>query len=159
MPGEILDKVAELVLDNFSNDQDVKDGMDASLCAWNLDTQTIYWSGANNPLWIMGKQGLSIVKPDKQAIGQIDNRVPYTTHQLSLESGDVLYLFTDGFSDQFGGPKGKKLTRSKFQEWLQELGNLNMDDQRKRLLEQHLAYRGNLPQVDDVCVMGLRPFS
>lgn len=159
LPGEILDKVAELVLDNFSNDQDVKDGMDASLCAWNLETQTIYWSGANNPLWVMGKQGLSIVKPDKQAIGQIDNRVPYTTHHLSLESGDVLYLFTDGFADQFGGPRGKKLTRSKFQEWLQELGNLNMNDQRKRLLEQHLEYRGNLTQVDDVCIMGLRPFS
>jgi serine phosphatase RsbU (regulator of sigma subunit) len=158
MPGKILDKVAELVLDNFSNDQDVKDGMDASLCAWNLETQTIYWSGANNPLWVKGKQGLSIIKPDKQAIGQLDNRIPYTTHKLSLEIGDVLYLFTDGFADQFGGPKEKKLTRSKFQEWLLDLGHLNMDEQRKRLLEQHLAYRGNLSQVDDVCIMGLRPF-
>ena len=156
MPGEILDKVAELVLDNFSNDQDVKDGMDASLCAWNQETQTLYWCGANNPLWVIGKDGLLAWKPNKQAIGQVDNRVLYTTHTVSLNKGDFIYLFSDGFADQFGGEKGKKLTRLRFQEWLLEVVPLPPSQQRKKLMEQFETYRGNLPQVDDVCVLGVK---
>jgi serine phosphatase RsbU (regulator of sigma subunit) len=134
----------------------VKDGMDASLCAWNQETQTLYWCGANNPLWVIGKDGLLAWKPNKQAIGQVDNRVLYTTHTVSLNKGDFIYLFSDGFADQFGGEKGKKLTRLRFQEWLLEVVPLPPSQQRKKLMEQFETYRGNLPQVDDVCVLGVK---
>ena len=156
MPAEILDCVAELVLENFSTDDDVKDGMDASVCALNTSTGELFWAGANNPLWLIRHAELIEYKPNKQPIGKFDGRVPYTNHKIEIAKGDTIYLFTDGYADQFGGERGKKLTKAKFREAILIMQRLSLVEQKKYLLDLHLNYKGSLGQVDDISVIGVR---
>jgi serine phosphatase RsbU (regulator of sigma subunit) len=156
-PGKILDKTREIVISEFEkSDQEVKDGMDISLCA--ITENKIQWSGANNPLWIIkrGSSELIEIKPDKQPIGKYAESKPFTTHELILESGDTLYIFTDGFSDQFGGEKGKKFKASSMKELLVSIQHLTMEDQKTALNDAFEKWRGTLEQIDDVSVIGIR---
>ncbi len=163
LPSEIFDKTRELVIENFAkSDEEVQDGMDASLAALDVKNRTLLWSGANNPLWIIKKNSstneyvFEEIKADKQPIGKGYETKPFTTHQIQLNEGDTIYLFTDGYADQFGGEKNKKLTKAKFRELLLGLASLSMDEQRTKLLDFHNTYRGSNEQVDDICVMGVR---
>jgi tetratricopeptide (TPR) repeat protein len=177
-PGQILDKTREIVIQEFDkSEEDVKDGMDISLVAIQpthaangensnitgshyengTNTYTILWSGANNPLWIIRK-GESVVeeyKPNKQAIGKVENPSNFTTHQLTLHKGDRLYVFTDGFADQFGGDKGKKFMYKAFKELLLSVSQLSMVEQHKKLEMVFEEWRGENEQIDDVCVIGV----
>jgi len=156
-PGKILDKTREIVISEFEkSDQEVKDGMDISLCA--ISEKKIQWSGANNPLWIIkhGASDLIEIKPDKQPIGKYAEAKPFTTHELILESGDTLYIFTDGFSDQFGGEKGKKFKASTMKELILKIQNLKMEDQKIALNDAFEKWRGALEQIDDVNVIGIK---
>ena len=158
-PSLILDKVAELIDESISLDKEVKDGMDVSLCAFNNLTRELYWAGANIPLWI-ARNGtfyeLLEFKPDKQPIGLVEKRVPYTNHKVEIQKGDILYLVSDGYADQFGGEYGKKLTRKKFKELLLLQKGKSLNDQQKNLLEFHNEYRKYTDQIDDILVMGIR---
>ena len=163
LPSEIFDKTRELVIENFAkSDEDVQDGMDASLAALDVNSRTLLWSGANNPLWIIRKDVntheyvLEDIKADKQPIGKGYETKPFTTHQIQLNEGDTIYLFTDGYADQFGGEKNKKMTKAQFRALLLSLAHLPMEKQRSALLEFHDQYRGNEEQVDDICVIGVR---
>ncbi len=156
-PGKILDKTRELVIETFEkSDHEVRDGMDISLCAYNKKTKVMNWSGANNPLWIARKREWIEVKPDKQPIGKYENSKPFTTNKMQMEEGDVFYIFTDGYADQFGGPKGKKFKYKPFQELLMENSALALDVQKQKLDVAFESWKGNLEQVDDVCVIGVR---
>jgi tetratricopeptide (TPR) repeat protein len=160
--GKMLDKVRELVIETFEKSEgEVKDGMDISFCAltFNGKTTSLEWSGANNPLWIMKgntTQELLEVSPDKQPVGKQDGQKPFTTHILDLNKGDTIYLFTDGYADQFGGPKGKKFKAAQFKEKLLSMVNQSMDMQRQILDETLNAWKGNLEQIDDILVIGIR---
>jgi len=156
-PGKILDKVRELVLETFEKSQDnVQDGMDISLCCINTNRKEVRWSGAHNPLWYVKQGEIHELPPDKQPIGKHDNPQPFHTHSLNLQKGDTLYLFTDGYADQFGGPKGKKFRYKHFEEMLLANAGKAMDEQ-KNILENSLnEWKGNLEQVDDILVMGVR---
>jgi serine phosphatase RsbU (regulator of sigma subunit)/antitoxin component YwqK of YwqJK toxin-antitoxin module len=159
MPGNIFDKTRQLVMENFAkSDEEVNDGMDASLCVLDINTRKLRWSGANNPIWIYraSEKRMQEIKPDKQAIGRGYEFAPFTTHELELEKGDIIYIFTDGYADQFGGVKGKKLTKAKFREYMLHIAELPMETQREKLLAQHDEWRGKLEQVDDICVIGVR---
>jgi serine phosphatase RsbU (regulator of sigma subunit) len=108
-PNKILDKTRELVLETFAkSESDIKDGMDISLCSLNTKTNELLWSGANNPLWYVSANNLNEIKGDKQPIGKTDDPKPFTTHKIELQKGDTIYIFTDGYADQFGGEKAKK---------------------------------------------------
>lgn len=156
-PGKILDAVTDIVVEKFQSSTDgIKDGMDICLCKINIENRTVEYSGANNPLYIIKDGGLETIKPNKQPIGQFEYRVPFDTHKLTLDKGDILYLFTDGFADQFGGDNGKKL---KYKPFKSEL----MDAHEKPLHEQMIIldaffekWKGDYEQVDDVCVIGIR---
>ena len=164
-PGKLLDRTRELVVQRFEKSgEDVKDGMDISLCSLNFSKKselsksfaTLQWAGANNPLWIIRNNELIEYKANKQPIGKVDNPKPFTTHTIDLQKGDTIYIFTDGFADQFGGEKGKKLMYKPFKELLLSIQDKTMDEQ-KELLEEHFEnWKGNLEQVDDVCVIGVR---
>lgn len=156
-PGKILDKTRELIVETFSkSEKDVKDGMDISLLSINLKNFEIKWAGANNSLWFI-KQGESYeVKADKQAIGKTDNPKPFNTHVIQLQKGDLLYLFTDGFADQFGGEKGKKFKYKPLRELLISNAHLSLPEQERILEKRFESWQGNLEQVDDVCVAGIR---
>ena len=106
-PGAILDKTREIVIQEFEkSDEEVKDGMDIALCS--IEGNSLQYAGAHNPLWIVRQGTITELKADKQPIGKFEHATPYSTQSFDLESGDSLYLFSDGYVDQFGGPKGKK---------------------------------------------------
>jgi ligand-binding sensor domain-containing protein/serine phosphatase RsbU (regulator of sigma subunit) len=160
-PADILDKVAELVIDDFNknaeDNEEIKDGMDASLCALDTDTGKLQWAGANNPLWLIRKgQALEETKADKQPVGRSDERHPYTNHEFQLDKGDVIYLVTDGYADQFGGGKNRKFQKRQLKELLFSLHQLPMDVQRNKLYEAFTNWRGENEQIDDVCIIGVR---
>ncbi len=182
-PGEILDKVRELVLETFSkSEREVKDGMDISLCLLDLKKNELKWAGANNPLWILRKSTTDVesfstnpndekittenkelvsheiieLKPDKQPIGATEKPAPFTTQTVKLMKGDILYMSTDGYADQFGGNKGKKFKDSNMKKFLLEICTQPMDKQSKLLDEQIEIWKGSLEQVDDICVAGVR---
>ncbi len=159
-PGEILNKLRELVIETFnsSHDGEVKDGMDIALLAIDKQTKKVEYAGANNPLWIAHKttKEMEVIKADKQPIGKFDHAVPFSTHELQLAEGDCLYIFTDGYADQFGGMKGKKLKYKPFQEMLLSNMHLPMHEQKDLIEDAFVEWMSDFEQVDDVCVIGLR---
>jgi len=156
-PGEILDKTREIVIAEFDpegSEDEVKDGMDIAICS--LNGLQLKYAGANNPLWIIRDNEILETKPNKQPIGKFDNPVPYTTHEFTLQKGDSFFIFSDGYADQFGGEKGKKLKSSNFKKLLLSICDLPMSQQKDRLDTAFEEWRGELEQLDDVCVIGVR---
>ncbi|MBW7869053.1 MAG: tetratricopeptide repeat protein [Brumimicrobium sp.] len=158
-PGKILDKTRELVIEEFEKSEEgVKDGMDISLCGLNLKTNTLTWSGANNPLWIIRKKDTEVeeLKANKQPIGKYVSPEPFDTHTIQLETGDSIYIFTDGYQDQFGGEKGKKFKAKNMRELILSIRNQPMDNQREAIDIAFEEWKKSHDQVDDVCVIGVR---
>jgi serine phosphatase RsbU (regulator of sigma subunit) len=157
-PGKILDKVLELVLETFEKSGEIQDGMDISLASLSPSEGGIkvQWAGANNSLWYIQNNELKEIAPDKQPIGKYYNAKPFRTNNLKLQKGDTLYLFTDGYADQFGGEKGKKFKYAQLQQLIMENGQLTMEEQKSEMEKNFEAWKGNLEQVDDVLVIGIR---
>jgi serine phosphatase RsbU (regulator of sigma subunit) len=159
--NDILDKTRELLIQEFSKSENLmKDGMDISLCSLNMTNLELSWAGANNPLWIIREiNGVAEIierKADKQPVGNHISMNPFTNHNLQLERGDLIYVFTDGLPDQFGGEKGKKFKISQLRELLLRIYKLPMQDQYQEILATFEAWKGDLEQVDDICVIGVR---
>ncbi len=165
-PSDILDKLKELVVATFeSNGEEVKDGMDIALVSLRYlpakDNSTVcvlQYSGANNPLWILRKGASEIeeTKADKQPIGKFDYGKPFTNHEVEVHPGDCVYIFTDGYADQFGGPLGKKFRYKTLKTLLLSISDKPMSGQQKILDDTIESWRGDLQQIDDVCVIGIR---
>ncbi len=166
-PAKILDKVRELVMETFRsgeqvgeiNIEDIKDGMDISLCLLNTKTNELEYSGANNPLWILRKDGeeMEEIKADKQPIGVYhDANKPFTNHTVKLNKEDSIYLFSDGFADQFGGEKGKKLKYKPFKNMLISLRDKSLGEQKIILTAEFKKWKGEMEQIDDVCIMSVK---
>lgn len=163
-PGKILDVVTGLVSREFSENSiesdEIYDGMDVSFCAFHPGRMELRWAGANNPLWLVKSNGemltLNEVKPDKQAIGINDDIRPFMSHTFHVQPGDCLYLFSDGYADQFGGPKRKKFSSLAMRELIMQHCNQPMQIQQEKMVQAHEHWKGNLLQVDDICVWGIR---
>ncbi|TSJ42517.1 tetratricopeptide repeat protein [Fluviicola chungangensis] len=159
-PGLILDKTREFIVDELSKEEEdieISDGMDISLCTWNKDTNEITWAGANNPLWIWKKESQDImeIKPNKQPIGKHFDMKPFTTHSVELQKGDRIYLITDGYADQFGGPESKKFKAKNLKNLLVQISNEKINQQIEILRSTFFKWKGDLEQIDDVCIMGI----
>jgi serine phosphatase RsbU (regulator of sigma subunit) len=173
-PGKILDKLAQLVAENFSQSEEkIRDGMDLALCCLEIEnskTVRVHYAGANNPLWVINNNRQNIpasaiefkegggfeIKANKQAIGYTENITSFTTHVFDVEEGDKLYTFSDGYPDQFGGKLGKKYKSANFRRFLLSIEDKDMDEQKKLVDEEFENWKGELEQVDDVCVIGVR---
>ena len=158
-PAEILNKLRELVIETFNtSDEEIKDGMDMSLVIINKKTLEINFAGANNPLWIARKEEkeFEIIKSDKQPIGRFDYAKPFTNNKIQLKKGDCIYLFTDGYADQFGGTKGKKLKYKPLQDMMLQNIHLPMHKQQTLLENAFKDWMADFEQVDDVCIIGVR---
>ena len=156
-PALILNKVRELVIESFNtSSDDIKDGMDIALCAINFKTNKLNFSGANNGLYVVSGGQINEIKADKQPIGRYVTSEPFTNHEIDLKAEDTVYVFTDGYADQFGGEKGKKFKYEPFRDLLMANQSKNMNDQKMLLDKTFEDWKGNLEQVDDVCVIGVR---
>ncbi len=162
-PGMILDKTKELVLETFSKTgQNVKDGMDISLCSIqrNGNAVNVKWAGANNSLWYIHKGEIKELIANKQPIGQSENSQPFTTQSIALEKGDTLYFSTDGYYDQFGGDKGtangKKFMRKRLAQLFFEMKDQTIESQMDLVDKTFNNWKGKLEQIDDVCIAGIK---
>ncbi len=146
------------VLKQRKTENTIRDGMDMSICAIDYSSNQIQFAGANNPMYLIRNNELTEIKADKQPIGAyVDERVtPFTNHTIAGQKGDCLYLFTDGYADQFGGPKGKKFKHQQFKELLIEIAALPMETQKETLKNKINSWKGSLEQVDDILVIGFR---
>jgi PAS domain S-box-containing protein len=158
-PSKILDKLNAIVykaLGKKNGDKRIYDGMDMSLYSVDPETNTLHYSGANNPLYIVRNGELIELPADKKSIGNVLNVGPFTDHVFQLQSGDMIYSFSDGYADQFGGHKNKKFTRKQFKKILTGVAGKTAHEQ-KVILEKTLKWwMLGKEQTDDVCVIGVR---
>jgi len=155
IPGRILDGVRDFVANSFKNSNDnLNDGMDIALCA--IKNNVISFSGAHSPIWILRDHEILVTKGDKQPIGKFEKSSPFSTHEIPLQQHDQLYLFSDGYADQFGGEKGKKLKSANMKKLLTSLKDESMKEQGDSLGKIFDQWKGDLEQIDDVCVIGVK---
>ncbi|MBW8051174.1 MAG: SpoIIE family protein phosphatase, partial [Cytophagales bacterium] len=124
----------------------------------DLEGASLQYAGAYRPLFLVRNGELSEIKGDRFSIGglQIDRKRKFTNHTLDIQKGDSIYIFTDGFVDQFGGVKGKRFMSKRFKEFLQDIQDVNIREQGKVLDETIEKWRGNEEQIDDILVIGIR---
>jgi serine phosphatase RsbU (regulator of sigma subunit)/ligand-binding sensor domain-containing protein len=154
-PNEILNKTREIVINELGDDDNViNDGMDISLCV--LRQNKLYWSGANNPLWIVRNKEVIEYKGDKQPVGRFQKAFPFSLSEIILEKDDLIFIATDGFADQFGGPFGKKYKSLALKQLLMDNQKKDIQEIRKVLMRSFEIWKGKLEQVDDVCLIGFK---
>jgi PAS domain S-box-containing protein len=160
-PSLILDMInSELskVLHNTADGFSIKDGMDIVLCSINEKERVLEFSGANNALWLFRQGELDIIKGDKFPVGAYveNDQRSFTNHRVPLQDGDTVYIFSDGYADQFGGPKGKKFKYNQLRDLLSSLQDQPIEDHKQKLEEAFLEWKGGLEQVDDILIIGVR---
>jgi serine phosphatase RsbU (regulator of sigma subunit) len=156
-PALILDKTAEILTESFAkSSSSLKDGMDLALCCFDPKKQQITFAGAQRPIWLFRQGELIEFKGDKQPIGAFEERQAFSEIDLSVEKGDTLYLFTDGFVDQFGGTNSKKFKSVQLKELLQHIQNERLPVQQEQLLASFNNWKGSEDQTDDICFLGIR---
>ncbi|MFL2564953.1 MAG: SpoIIE family protein phosphatase [Parvicellaceae bacterium] len=134
-----------------------KDGMDISLCKLNMKKKTVEFSGAHNSLIHVRGEELKTYRGDHQPVGLLlGEKKPFTKHQVKLKKDDMLYIYSDGYQDQFGGAKGKKYMAAKFKKQLLKMSNKSEDQQLAILDQEFSSWKNDYEQIDDVCVMGVR---
>ncbi len=157
--NELLDALNDEFEQNFKKKADthqVRDGMDIGLVSIDKTTQKVEFSGANNPLWIFRSHAVEIIKPDKQPIGNYDYRQQFSLKVESVEEGDLLVLMSDGYQDQFGGESQKKYKPKNLRNKIAELKHLPADQIVKELHQEWKKWKGDLEQIDDVCILIMR---
>ena len=176
-----LNRLVQLTLtDKYG--ESMRDGMDLAFCKINIKLKKIYFSGANNPLWLISEKDklkvngeyllpnmtgngryLYEIKPDKKPIGKYSGvNTAFSLNEIEYNSSDQIYLFSDGYADQFGGDKGnemkggKKFKYKPFKRLLLENSSLSSEQQKEILWSTHISWRGDLEQVDDICIIGTK---
>lgn len=159
-PAEILNNLNKIITNTLSQRQDeakIRDGMDISICCVDLENNKMEFAGANNPIFIVRNNHVIEVTADKHPIGNFigENEFRFTNHVIDLFPNDRIYLSSDGYADQFGGPRGKKLKYTQFRDLLLENHDKPMKEQKLLLDQMFEHWRGELEQIDDVCVIGV----
>ena len=176
-PASILNQTNSIIRSHFEQENsqvEVRDGMDISLCKIVKNDSKIEFAGALNPLWIISKSkildnGKNVtvnlvdedsyfyeIKGDKQPIGRYIEQKKYLNHTVELNSGDIIYLISDGFADQFGGEKGKKFKYKTFKKLLLSIWERPLKEQNEILQKTIIDWMGDIEQLDDICVIGIR---
>jgi serine phosphatase RsbU (regulator of sigma subunit) len=153
-----LNRLSSEALNKSDEGRDkVRDGMDLALCAIDKKFKTLEYAGANNPLYIVRGEEIQEIKADKFAIASFEHgEMNYTNHIIELQKGDIIYIFSDGYADQFGGAKGKKFMYKQFRDLLLSIKSMDMRRQKEVLNEKIEQWKGSFEQVDDILVIGVR---
>jgi serine phosphatase RsbU (regulator of sigma subunit) len=163
-PARILNILNKNFAEIFSDVGNItlRDGMDVALCVIDKENNHLEFAGAYNPLYIIRNNKILAIKGDRFSVGldeykENQQQLNFTNHSLDLESDDKIYIFTDGYIDQFGGPQGKKYKKRRFRHLLLNIHNYPMEMQ-KELLEKSIAeWQGSYDQVDDILIIGIKP--
>ncbi len=154
-PHLILNYVREKLITNLSFDG-TQDGMDGTLMVYNKQKNTVSYSSANNKPILIKNGIITELNADKMPIGKGIKTDSFISHQIQLEKNDTLYFYTDGYADQFGGPKGKKFKYKQLNDLLFNISHLATKEQKEKLETDFENWKGGLDQLDDVCVIGIR---
>ena len=142
---------------NPKGNENSKDGMDCVLCAFDLQNMKLHFAAANNPLWLVRDNQLQEFKADKMPVGKYeDHAKDFTLQSIELKKGDLIYTFTDGYADQFGGPKGKKFKYKQLEQTLLGIVDKPLQEQHDILSKTINDWKGENEQVDDMLVIGVR---
>ena len=157
----LLDMLRESIIKALNqagneNEGETKDGMDMALCVIDFNTYELQFSGANNPLYLIRNNEVIETKGDKMPVGVCDNKKPFTNNFIQLQKKDLLYIFSDGYADQFGGPQGKKFKYKPLKNLLLSIQDKPMSEQKEILDKVIEDWRGDLFQVDDILIMGVK---
>ena len=159
-PDLILNETRNLIKEYLTDDDSLegtKDGMDGNLLSFDFENNKLYSASAINPIWIIRNGTIIEIKADRFPIGShIKDKTPFTLHEQDIVKGDVIYSFTDGFPDQFGGPNGKKFKYKQLQELLLSISDDTMENQKIKLNDVFTSWKGDFEQIDDVCLIGIR---
>jgi len=159
-PAAVLNETRKAIIERLKKDGTAdggKDGMDCSLIVLDKNKKQLTYALANNPLWIVRANSLLEFAPDKMPVGKHDkDQLPFAQHTVELNAGDIIYTFSDGFPDQFGGEKGKKFMYKKLKELLLSIAHLSMPEQEEKLRATVNTWKGKLEQTDDITVIGVR---
>jgi serine phosphatase RsbU (regulator of sigma subunit)/PAS domain-containing protein len=157
-PGTALSELDKRIRKALKQDEEPenRDGMDTAFCSLQVSTKILHYSGANRPLALIRNGELREIEPTKSPVGgQHPGEKKFEDHTIQLQEGDRVYLFSDGITDQFGGPKGKKYMKKRFYEFILSIRNLPLAGQKKELLAEFERWKGELEQTDDVCVIAI----
>lgn len=159
-PQDIFNKTRQLIIERLKKDgskEGGKDGMDASIICFDFKNNKISYCAAQNPIWIIRDGELTEIKPEKMPIGKhAHDNIPFVGGEFEIKKGDQIYTLTDGFQDQFGGPKGKKFMVKKMRAYVLSNSHLPMKEQHLQITEKFSEWKGEFEQVDDVCVIGVK---
>lgn len=158
-PAKILNSLRDKIISALKQRGDTgenKDGMDAVILNIDRKKLKLHYAGANNSFYLVRNKELTEYKPDKQPIGFYSAAKPFTSHEISIQRGDMIYTMTDGYADQFGGESGKKFKYKQLEEILKEISTQSMQLQKQVLNEKLIAWMGNFEQLDDILVVGIR---
>ncbi len=161
-PAEILNILSKAIEVTFSKEEEdtaLNDGMDIAFCVIDRKEGLLQYAGAFNPLYLLRDNKLTEIRGDRMSVGISEGHKPssFTNHVIPLEKDDVFYIFSDGYADQFGGPQGKKFMYRRFRHLLLTIHQLKMKDQKAFLEESIEGWMGNLDQVDDILIIGIKP--
>ncbi|MFC2151120.1 tetratricopeptide repeat protein [Bacteroidota bacterium] len=159
-PSEILNELRKKIIKTLvhaNRIEESKDGMDMSLVVIDYETMTLEYAGAYNHLFCIRDHMLNVIKADRMPVGISEKSIsPFTNHTIEIQKGDLFYLFTDGFADQFGGPQHKKFRIGNLRELLLDIHEKEMTEQKRVLFETFINWKNKQQQVDDVLVIGIK---
>lgn len=159
-PADILNYARTQIIERLKKDGSAeggRDGMDGALLRLSNDRRSMQYASSNQPIWLLRSGEISVIQGDKMPIGKHDkDNIPFKLGEIQLISNDMLYLHTDGFTDQFGGPFGKKFKSANLRNLLVSIGHLPCNEQHGALKSEFENWIGTHEQIDDVCIIGLR---
>lgn len=159
-PDKILYETRKIIIERLKKDgskEGGKDGMDASLLVLNPEKNKLKFASAHNPVILIRQQEIIEFKGDKMPVGKHDrDKEPFTLQEIDLIKGDIIYILTDGFPDQFGGQKGKKYMIKNLKNYFLSIAHLPMKEQENKLANELENWKGNNEQIDDICIIGVK---
>jgi serine phosphatase RsbU (regulator of sigma subunit) len=159
-PDKVLNHIRNEIIHSLNpegSEEESKDGMDCILACFDFSTYTLEYAAANNSFYVIRDKEIINCPADKMPVGKSPrDHEPFTLHTVPLKKGDTVYMLTDGLPDQFGGPKGKKFKYKQLEDILLENNQKSLQEQKEILNARFEDWKGNLEQVDDVCLIGVR---
>jgi phosphoserine phosphatase RsbU/P len=159
LPDMILEELRHKLITTLGQNKgsvSVKDGIEGSLISYNVSSSELRFAGTQNPLIHFSGSSMEVIKADRIPIGYYEKKAKFSLRTIQIRKGDTIYMFSDGFMDQFGGPDSRKIMSGKFRELLFQYHTLPLKSQKTKLFEYLSWWQQDLEQTDDILIVGIR---